>query len=113
MTGRPGRETGARIETVPQSIPTLRISVAPVARPGRGLKPDRKRCKSLGIGRPGRETGARIETISLTIILWKPRRPGHETGARIETFYSSNGIAANNVAPVARPGRGLKLRQCD
>ena len=37
-------------------------------------------------------------------------RPGRKAGARIETLLCSVNFRANFVAPVARPGRGLKLR---
>ena len=35
-------------------------------------------------------------------------RPGRKAGARIETLWKSTELYASGVAPVARPGRGLK-----
>ena len=84
---RPGRETGARIETLPPPPPARRVRVAPVARPGRGLKPVNGFHACTAFRRPGRETGARIETDRKRV---EPQefegRPGRETGARIETW---------------------------
>ena len=61
--------------------------VAPVTRPGRGLKHvGLRQFNSSFMRRSGHTTGARIETeIELSEKQIYARRSGHTTGARIET----------------------------
>src|SRR5271165_1853218 len=79
---RPGRGLKPRLRNQRTSF----LQVAPVVRPGRGLKPRDQRAAAAAGGRPGGETGARIETASWPNSPAFPKcRPGGETGARIET----------------------------
>ena len=59
---RPGRKAGARIETTAFGLTTELSDVAPVARPGRGLKHVVPAAQLRQISRPGRKAGSRIET---------------------------------------------------
>src|SRR5256885_1922142 len=104
---RPGRKTGARIETIDARLTAQAIHVAPVARPGRGLKHRRRGHPTPPPSRPGRKTGARIETASyLWYTCWCFSRPGRKTGARIET-----GRRVRHQSQVeGRPGRKTGAR---
>ena len=108
---RPGRETGARIETPPEADSRNRSMCRPGRETGARIETiPQADVNGVIICRPGRETGARIETESFPPR--RPvdaRRPGRETGARIETSPRHSGKSRRSVAPVARPGRGLKL----
>ena len=68
------------------------------------------RNKGLFWSRPGRVTGARIETfaggwLAASLVVAPVARPGRG----LKHIDSQGQLLGQRVAPVARPGRGLKL----